>query len=206
MNNFICLYHKICNLLRNYINRRRLINKNCSIISSNCAGGFISHYLHLRFNSPTVNLYILPKDFNTMLESFDYYFSSTTVINECLDSSHDFPVGEFETGVRIYFMHYKKFDEALAKWRERCNRIDKNNLYVILVERDECTKNDLLRFNGLPFKNKVALTHSEYNISSAYKISGFEDEEYVGHLHFVKNKFTGKRYIDEFDYVKFLNS
>ena len=59
-------------------NRRRLLSVGThgprTIIANNCIGGFISHYLHLQFASPTVNLFILPSDYIKMLRDFDKYF------------------------------------------------------------------------------------------------------------------------------------
>lgn len=60
-------------------------------------------------------------------------------------------------------------------------------------------------FDGLEYENKVVFTCREYgNIPSAFCIHGFEKKESVGHLHSVMS-ITGKRYIDQFDYVEFLN-
>lgn len=54
---------------------------------------------------------------------------------------------------------------------------------------------------------KVVFTHKDYNeIKSSYKIDGFENDECVGQLHYVKSNLTGKRYIDQFDYVSFLKN
>lgn len=39
--------------------RRELKNHDFSILCNNCNGGVISHDLGLRFNSPTVNLFLL---------------------------------------------------------------------------------------------------------------------------------------------------
>lgn len=44
----------------NWKNQKRLKNRDFSLLSSNCNGVFILHDLGLRFNSPTVNLWITP--------------------------------------------------------------------------------------------------------------------------------------------------
>lgn len=199
-------WYCFCNKIRNTINRLKLKKGPRTIISSNCTGGFISHWLGLRFNSPTVNLFISPKDFIIMLKDFDFYFNSSTEIHECFNHDKTYPVAEFETGVKIYFMHYASFEEAICKWKQRCDRIDKSKLYIIMAERDCCTEEDLLNFDNLQYKNKVALVHKNYpNVSCSYYIPGFELDDGVGQLHHVANRFTGKRYLDAFDYVAFLN-
>jgi len=201
------LHLKLCNLIRNNRNRMNLKNHHCTIISNNCAGGFIYHWLGLRFNSPTINLFIKPNDYIKILENFDYYFNAETEIFECTNHDKSYPVGEFKTGVKLWFMHYTSFEDAIKKWRQRCGRIDKNNLYVIMVERDGCTEDDLLHFDQLQYDNKVCIVHKNYdNVKCSYHIPGFERNGEVGQLHHVCNKFNGKRYLDHFNYVDFLNS
>ena len=45
-------------------------------------------------------------------------------------NSVDYPVGMLDD-IRINFMHYESFEQAKEKWIERCNRIDKSNMFVI---------------------------------------------------------------------------
>ena len=54
-------------------NRKKLKNKNPSIISSNCNGGFIYHDLNLKFFSPTINLFFYPKDYIKFIANLEYY-------------------------------------------------------------------------------------------------------------------------------------
>ena len=70
-----------------------------------------------------------------------------------------------------------------------------------------CTDEDLKEFDELPYKNKIAFVHKEKpEIASTYYIKGFENEESVGILSRYLNNHTGKRYYDDFDYVKWFNS
>ena len=157
-------------------NRKRLIQKNRSIIANNCIGGFISHYLGIQFQSPTVNLFIKPKDYIKMLLDFDKYFDPKAPINEVKFEGINYPVGELY-GAEIHFMHYKSFDEAVAKWRERCCRINKDCLYIMMTDRDGCTLEDMKSFDSLDYKNKVIFTNRQYpEIKSAFYIRGFEKE------------------------------
>lgn len=112
-------------------NRRRLRNSTPTLICSNCAGGFIYHWLGLQFRSPFINLFLTPEDFVTVLENFDEFIN--TPICEIKDSGKNYPVGVGAFGIKVYFMHYKSFDEAIAKWNERKKRIDKSNMGVVLT-------------------------------------------------------------------------
>ena len=63
-------------------------------------------------------------------------------------------------GVKIYFKNYNNFEEAKLKWVERVQRIDWNNIYIMFTNWD----GDIqlaLRFDALPFKNKVIFVDEE---------------------------------------------
>lgn len=60
----------------NRINRSKLQNYSPSLVCSNCTGGFIYHWLGLRFHSPFINLYLTPSDFITALENWDVFINS----------------------------------------------------------------------------------------------------------------------------------
>ena len=131
---------EIIKFLQERINRKnrdrfnKICNRKVSIIANNCIGGYIYHYLNLRFESPTINLFILPSDYIKMLENFDKYFDPNATITE-VQSDKSYPVGEIYD-CKIYFMHYNSFNEAVSKWRERCCRINKKSLYIMMTDRD----------------------------------------------------------------------
>ena len=202
------LKRKILRFLQNRINKRnrkRLTPRtnNRTIIANNCIGGFISHYLNLRFCSPTVNLYIHQPDYVKMLQNFDKYFDPTAPITQ-VKTDKPYPVGDLY-GCKIYFQHYSDFDSAVQKWHERCARINKDSIYLMMTDRDGCTLEDMMAFDALPYKNKVLFTCQERpDIACAFYIRGFEGQSSVGQLQ-ASMSITGKRYIDQFDYVSFLN-
>lgn len=75
------------------------------------------------------------------------------------------------------------------------------------IDGDNCTYDSIKRFDNLPYKNKVIFTNKSYpEFKSSYYIKGFEDKKGVGVLLYFKEKqFRIRRYLDDFDYVKFLN-
>lgn len=184
--------------------RKRIKNKNVSIISSNCNGAFMLHDLGLRFNSPFVNLWIKPEDFLKLLSDFDTYIQSD--LNEISEEGICYPIGRLRD-INLYFQHYSSFEEARKKWIERKKRINKNNLYILFTDRDGCSHQDLLKFDQLTYKNKVVFTNREYHeISSSFYIPGFENEESVGICsEFIPDK-NWLRYYDQFDYVEWFNN
>lgn len=66
----------------NMCNRAKLRNMEMSILSSNCAGGVMSHDLGLPFRSQFVNLALRLKDFVKYLRDLDYYNSLDVIFPE----------------------------------------------------------------------------------------------------------------------------
>lgn len=183
--------------------RLRLKNPHATIIASNCVGTFIYYDMKLRFNSPTINLSFDMNDYVRFLENLPWYLEQPVV--PCEDERFDFPCGMIGD-VEIRFNHYKTFEEAAAKWDERKQRIDWDNLYIFGVDRDGCTYDSIKRFDALPYPNKVIFTNKPYpEFSSAHCLPGFEAEECVGIITSFKEQFLIRRYMDDFDYISFLN-
>lgn len=184
-------------------NCKRLTNKNFTVLCNNCVGGVILHELGERFNSPTVNLFFKAEDYLKFLENLDYYLKQALVE---VESEKNYPVAKLDD-ITIYFMHYSSFDEAKTTWQKRVARINKNNLYVIFVQQSGCTERVLEEFDKLPYKHKLALTSEPMpEIKCSYCIPGTaQSNGEVMDLCKYEGKFTGKRWIDEYDYVGFLN-
>ena len=181
---------------------KKLKNNDFSIISSNCIGMFMYKDMELPYLSPTINLSIPMNDFVKMAENLRCYMEQKITQAE---TKEGYPVG-FLGDVEIRFIHYGTFEEAVWKWEERKKRINWDNLFIAGVEKDGCTYETIRRFQQLPYKNKVIFTHVRYpEFPSAYYIKGFEEEKEVGVITFFKEQFFKRRYLDDFDYVKFLN-
>lgn len=187
-------------------NRERLINRQISIFSSNCIGGVIYHELGLEFLSPFINLYIEPKEFLKILKEPKKYMEYELV--EKRDGGEKYPVGVLND-VSIYGVHYNDFEELKLKWNQRKKRIDWNNVYVIMVERDGCTRQDIEEFDKLDYAHKVVFVHKNMDdIKSAYYIKGtgnMDSKHKVIDITQYQGFISGKRYIDDFDYVDFFN-
>ncbi len=182
---------------------KRLDNLNFSIIASNCVGTIIYHDLDLPFLSPTINLTIEMDDFIRFAENLKWYMEQEIVE---LKGEKGCPAGMLGD-VKINFVHYDTFEEGVRKWEERKERINWDNLLLIGSERDGCSYETLERFDRLPYENKVILTRVRYpEISSAYCIEGFEEKEELGMVLNYKKQFFRRRYLDDFDYVAFINS
>lgn len=184
-------------------NKKKLKNTEFSVISSNCNGGIICHDLNMKFRSPFVNLWLKPKDYIKFLQNMEYYLNCELSFTN--EEGIDYPIGVLDD-IKIYFTHYENEDIAKTKWLERLKRLNLNNLFILFTDRDGCTLEDIKNFDQLPYKNKIIFVHKEYpEIKSAYYIKGFEKEDSVGKLGYYINKYSGKRYLDYFNYVKWFN-
>lgn len=182
----------------------RLHNDNFTIISSNCNGSAIYYDLNKRFLTPTINLSFDMNDYVKMLANLKWYMAQPIMPYE--DTGVDYPLGTLGD-IIIRFNHYSTFEEAVNKWNERKKRINWDNLFILGTDADNCTYQTLLDFDKLPYENKVIFTHKEYpEIKSSYYIKGFENKECLGPLIYFRDSFFIRRYIDDFDYISFLNN
>ena len=184
--------------------KNRLTNHNMSVISANCVGAFMLHDLDEPFNSPFVNLYMKPRDFIRYLQNMAHYDQQTLVFEP---TNKPYPVGKLGD-ILIHFMHYDSARDAQEKWETRLKRVNLDNLFIIMTDRDEpavVPYEDLVDFDNLPFKNKVVFTNKPYpELASAFYIKGFEQETHVGDL-FAFSGWNGAKYYDQFDYVAWFN-
>jgi len=187
-------------------NRKRLKKTEFTILSRNCLAGVLYHDLGLKFLSPVINLYFDAGDFIKFLQTPQKYLYGTMTEK----TSDPYPIAQL-ADITLYGVHYQNYDELKEKWEERAKRIDWNNVYIMMSERDGCGEDDIKAFDALPYENKVIFVHHEMpEIKSACYLPGTaldgKDGHWVQALTSYKGRLTGKRYIDGFDYVEFFNS
>ena len=184
--------------------RFRFNNPDVTILSSNCLGGCIAHDLNLRFNSPTINLWMTPKDFIRFCGNLGKYTSKELQFIE-LEGFRGYPIAKL-IDITIHFQHYHSEDEARTTWTKRCKRINFNDIRCIMSERDGCTDEDLIAFSKLPYPTAAIVHYEKNNIPNCYVVRGFENEKEVGNIMVYRpNQYFGHKYYDDFDYVTFLN-
>jgi len=161
------------------------------------------HELAQPFLTPTINLYIGSEDYLKFLKNLKWYLEQELME---IETEEAFPVGMLGD-IKIFFMHYSTFDEAKKKWEKRAKRVNVNNLYIIMVEKADCTEALIKEFDALPYSNKVIFTSREMKeIKSAYYIPESEIRKgVVSDICRYKSKFSGRRWFDDYDYVNFFN-
>lgn len=171
-----------------------------SVFCNNCLGAMVSHDYLLKFNSPTVNLWMYPGDYLRFVSNLSKYIGAP--IEEKI-TELNYPVGLLNGELTIYFMHYSSFDEAVKAWRRREKRIKIENAYFILVEADGCTYDELRQFDALPYENKLIVACRDYpDLKCATTVKGFTPETNVTVL-YRYNGLVHKVY-DGVDWQKFL--
>lgn len=196
--------HKFIREIRLSLERYFIKNrKSKSIICNNCLGGILSHDFRLQFSSPFVNLWIPTSQYVELLNQIDDLGKFNLI--ELPSNANQYPIGLLNGKWRIHFQHYKTINEAKYKWSERIKRMDFSDLYVIMVETCGCTYEDLVSFDKLPFKNKIALVHRPYpEIKCAFYIKGYNGKGENGEILWPSH-FWGTCLYDQVNWVRFLN-
>lgn len=175
--------------INQYINGNILKNKNISIISNNCWGGYMCQYSGIQYNSPFVGLFFYAGDYIKLLQNISVIYKPFSFI-EREDSKYatilekkDYPIGYWpEEDIEIHFLHYKSRQECVEKWNRRLQRLNMNNLIVKFCDRDLCTEEMIKTFDTLPFKIKVCFTTKEY--PSLSSVIWLKEQSYLSEVNY----------------------
>ena len=187
--------------VRQHTERKRL-QKNVTILASNCMGGLLYHDLGQQFLSPTVNTRFDSPDFvRFVCNIHDYLMMELKFI----PSDETFPVAMLGD-VRVNFVHYHTNEEAEKKWKERIARIDWDNVYVITNDNDGMTEADFAALDACEFKNVLAFTSKPMpQHRCAFQMKQFGHLSEVGNT-MLRSIFTGEMEVQKsFDFVAWFN-
>lgn len=162
--------------------RRRLRNTlgDISILSSNCVGGRLSELAGEPYRSPTVGLWFWADDFLKFAADIAGY-RAEPVIHDLDESERlGYPVGRL-ADVRILFLHYPTFAEALEKWKRRIERLDLTKILLVHTDR-EATQENLEAFDSLPYPKLLFVSKPQRHLKSALWIRHGNEANQVGDL------------------------
>ena len=148
---------------------RRLQKSRLSIFTMNCFGGLLLHTLGLPFRSPFVNMFFDEPDYLRFLREARSYIEEPLTFKETLYDTNlkkNYPyvaLGE----VNIHMNHYRDFEAALAKWNERKQKINWDNLFVTTYTESE---EFAAAFDALPYDKKVCFVPFKSDLNSAWYI------------------------------------
>ena len=190
-----------------YYNNKHINTKNVpSIISRDCCGWYLYQSLALPYTSPTIGLYMGIEDFILFCCHLEAFLASEVVE---YTTNKKFPVGAISCKygtIYLYFMHYESFSDAKAKWDNRKDRVDFDNIVVICDGKRGIEQNIIQKFGQIPYK-KILLSSGidieQYPFGYNMKCynSDTPPETLIKHLQ-QRKEFV---YLDEFDWSSFFN-
>ena len=182
---------KIKNKYRCYLARKKLNRTDFCIISNNCWGGFIYQKFGIKYNTPTIGLFIYEKDYVKFCANLKHYLSLPLEFINIKESKYcekatkngtqtiNYPIAKLDD-IEIFFMHYKSEAEAVDKWERRKSRINYNNLLFKMSERNDCDEETVAEFCNLPHKNKICFTESENPFDCCVAVEKLKELNKVG--------------------------
>lgn len=169
---------------------KKYIEKDVTIISSNCFAGRIMQDLNMEYNSPTLGLWMMPDDFPVFCSNLSYYLKADITMvkhskNELgnykmTHAKHSYPVGLLDGKLEIHFLHYHTNKEAVDKWKRRSARVNLSKILMIASEQNGCTEEDVKKFDAIPFRNKLFFCSKPYPYKSVVYIPEFQKLGYAG--------------------------
>jgi uncharacterized protein (DUF1919 family) len=202
-----------------YHERRKLVDKEFSLICNNCVAGLIYQKFGLKYTSPTVGLYFFSEDYITFLENFKYYikqplkFVNTSKHLEANQQRKvkkypaglfrkisNYPIGVLGDNIEIHFLHCKDEIEANDKWTRRTSRLHLNRLFFIYSDRDNFREEFFHRYEKLNFEHKIFFSSKlRANSNCTVFIPDYAKEPQVG------DSVVSRRYEKYIDIIKWLN-
>lgn len=166
----LTIVRKIYRRIHRFFLRKRLKNKNFTILAPTCIAGVMYHELGQKFLSPTINLWMYDKDFLKFVHNLKDYLSYDLKFVDGIDAT---PTA-YLNDILIHFNHYHSNEEAKQKWDERKQRVNYDNLFIIMADQPDggvITHEDMLSLKNIPCKGKVVLSVKDY-----------DDIDYIVHL------------------------
>lgn len=164
-------------------NRRRVLSKivnkqldlsDVSIISMNCVGGILYHDCNARFLSPTVDLFFEASDFIKFVNNLDLYLAEKPKVI----MGSKFPIGILGD-IKLFFMHYDSPEQAFQKWEERKQRINKDKIFVIMVERNGFCEEDFNSFKIIHYPKLLFTKTEDFKCADSLYMPKYKSEPYL---------------------------
>ena len=179
------LYHKFLNITK-FWRRRGLNGADFTIISNNCAGGFVYQYFGLPYATPTCGLGMHPDDYLKLIQNPSFYFSQELVFIDP-HTTERFRLGEHFcypvancADITIYFRHYNDEYHAKIDWERRCKRINYDKLFFLFTENEYFHMGHINTFSEIITKGNrkgICLTSRDYSIDHTLHVSNVRQEE-----------------------------
>lgn len=189
----------------------RLIKNPVTIISDDCWGGYVYHYLGLEFSSPLINTAWDKTEFSKFIQDPLFYLQTElTMVQEGDLRRGIWPIGRLGTAkknVQIQFVHNVDFMEAEQQWIRRKKRMNQNNILVKMGFdiSDQNAKTYIDAFENCKFR-KVLFYNGDEDIEEKCKSKRFIWHETKGTRveHFSYSDYMRANYMLIIDILKLL--
>lgn len=146
----------------------KLSKAKISILANNCWGGYTYKRLGLKARSPFYNMFETDKEYVHFLKNAkDILVNEKLQFLQMLYNKADqfyYPVFDL-AGMKIYMNHYCDRKEAEEKWYERLDRINWDNLFVMMYSDNlECIE----EFSHLSYPKKICFTSLSIEIPFSF--------------------------------------
>lgn len=163
---------------------QELLDSKISIIPNNCWGGVVYNTLGMKCLSPFINMFMVDLHYFRLLNNLDYYLHCKLQFkryehNPILQS--DYPVCGLDD-VELHFNHSTSMSEVEGKWYERVERLNWDNLFVMMMYSSGWPE-ALERFEKLDYKKKVCFLPFDSSQQSTYSLQTFYERD-CGNLEF----------------------
>lgn len=180
--------------------RKKLKNKDFSIICSNCIGGEIYNLLGEKFLSPTINMWQEQSDFIKFALDLKYYLEQPL---EFIETNELTPVAKCGD-ILLHFNHHDNAEDAEYDWNRRKHRINFDNIYIILYNR-KLSLEEIKKIEQAECKNIAVLTDKPLPLKYAVLMKPNLDRQYGDHF-IDKDRRGIYTYEKQWDFVEWLNS
>ena len=180
--------------------RKRIKNKDFTLLCSNCIGGIIYNRLGLQFRSPTINLWMKQRDCIKLAANIENYRAHRL---QFIHSDYVHPVALLDD-ITIYFNHSPDEHSAAADWYRRMERVNTNNVFLIIYDRENLTDQELIQLDNLPCKACIVL--SDIGRPSIACVKKIRPSGNVNGQQFLDRRWHGLHTFEtQFDFVTWLN-
>lgn len=187
LKNILCIpykiYMRVMLLIRKRQIKKRIINKDITIISDNCIAGILYKEFNVDFKSPTIGMFFCGDDFYKFCLNMEYYLSlspEVLTISKWMGKCN-YPIGRLGD-LELHFLHYSSFKEAFTKWERRKVRVNlkNNNIIYLLTDRDFTKFNDIYLFDKNIKGCKVIFSAKKHDgIESLVYCSDSKNKQFV---------------------------
>ena len=168
--------------------KRKLNNRNFTIISNNCWAAHVYRYFQIPYTTPTIGLYFFGDEYVKFVSNLEKYCKCHLVFINPKESKHyqqlikqgsdHSLIGKLDD-VEIVFLHYETEQEALDKWTRRTKRIIWDNLIIKFSAQNDASPEQLKIVDALPYNKKIIFTTKDLGLKSQVIFKEYEGDDQI---------------------------